>query len=782
MTLRFKSSGLIIAGIAWWLFFYMLSLQREAGALLDTVGFLTLMLLPGALTMLSLRIRSSSLIAIALMLGFSVGELMIVGLLGNALFPFLGVTNPLSQLVFLTEFTGLIGLLSGFAWYRPRVIEIAIPRYKVHESGRTLFFAFAPTLFVPLSILGAFRLNSGGDGTITLIMLLGIAVYFIALVLQSKKIHENVPPIGLFFVSLSLLFMTSLRGSGIVGHDIQREFFVFELAKNAGLWSIDFYKDAYNACISITILPTIFSTLLKLADPFVYKVLFQILFATVPSLLYAHVRRFLASETALLAVLYFIAFPTFFIDMPFLNRQEIAFFFLALMIYVLFDDTFSRRARLALASFFGVSLVLSHYSTTYIMIALFAFVVTARLTLRLLGRFVHLPRIFPDSGIEALRSSGVHEVPRITVVLVALLMVVSFFWSSVLTDTSSNSLYRVFAETMNVIRHNGNDTAQSSDVLYSIFSWKKVDMADLFAAYENQAHAQVLTSPKSFYPAKVVAQYPVVPKTQPPQPLTLLGNALIIFGFDVPAFQYSLHQVTAKILQILVLIGVCATLWRARYFSSVLPTDIFLLAAGSVIMLLAIIALPVLSVEYGLLRAFQQSLMFLGIFVVAGSYAVLSWATEVTRSRVALALAILFFLSSTGALTQLLGGYEPLLHLNNSGSYYDHYYVHDSERAAIEWMKGEVQKNALRGEETVIQSDTIAVGAASFGDSAEIIRDIYPALIRKDAYVFMSVTNVSKQQATFSYNGTEITYFYPLQFLDATKTMVYTDGETRIYR
>lgn len=781
MTLRFRSSGLIIAGIAWWLFFYILSLQSE-GALLDIVGFLTLVLLPGALTILSLRIRSSPLITIALMLGFSLGELMMMGLLGNTLLPLLGIMNPLSQLVFLTEFTGLIGLLSGFAWYRPCVIEITIPRYKAHENGRTIFFAFAPVLFVPLSILGALRLNAGGNGTITLVMLFGIAVYLVVLVLQSKKIHENVPPIGLFFVSLSLLFMTSLRGSGIVGHDIQREFFVFELAKNAGLWSIDFYKDAYNACLSITILPTIFSMLLKLADPFVYKVLFQIIFATVPSLLYAHARRFVAPETALIAVLYFIAFPTFFIDMPFLNRQEIAFFFLALMIYVLFEDTFSRRSRFALASFFGLSLVVSHYSTTYIVIALFAFVVAARLALRLLSRFVHLPRMFPHSGIEALRHSHAREVPHITVFLVVLLTVASFFWSSVLTDTSSNSLYRVFAETVNVIRHNANETAQSSDVLYSIFSWKKVDPADLFAEHENQAHAQVLISPKSFYPAKVVAQYPVAPKTQPPQPLTLLGNTLIVFGFDVPAFQYSLHQATAKILQILVFIGVGFALWRARYFSSVLPTDIFLLAAGSVIMLLAIIALPVLSVEYGLLRAFEQSLMFLGIFVVMGSCAVLSWASEVTRSRAALALAILFFLSSTGALTQLLGGYEPLLHLNNSGSYYDHYYVHDSERAAIEWMQGEVQKNALNGKETLIQSDNIALEAAPFGDSAEIIRDIYPALIRKDAYVFMSVTNISKQQATISYNGTEITYFYPLQFLDDTKNLVYSDGETRIYR
>ena len=63
------------------------------------------------------------------------------------------------------------------------------------------------------------------------------------------------------------------------------------------------------------------------------------------------------------------AFPTFFTDMPYLVRQEIAFFFLALLLLAATEPTASARGRRGCWSLvLGLGVVLSHYSTTYVML------------------------------------------------------------------------------------------------------------------------------------------------------------------------------------------------------------------------------------------------------------------------------------------------------------------------------------------------------------------------------------------------------------------------------
>ena len=71
----------------------------------------------------------------------------------------------------------------------------------------------------------------------------------------------------IYLLSLSLLLMTSLRGWFVTGHDIQREFRVFELASGQGVWNIESFPDAYNACLSVTILPTIIERTTGISGP-----------------------------------------------------------------------------------------------------------------------------------------------------------------------------------------------------------------------------------------------------------------------------------------------------------------------------------------------------------------------------------------------------------------------------------------------------------------------------------------------------------------------------------
>lgn len=777
-------NNIIIITLFWLFFFVMLSnTDTNYFQILNIVGFCTLIILPGALTIPMFRVKNLDAWGyIGLAIGLSLLELMGVVLLGNLFLPFVGVMLPLSKTVLLAELTLLIvALLVTLVILRK---EIVIPATRIifFDKYSEIIMAFLPSIFVLMSILGAIRLNNGGDGIITYIMLIAMAIYSAFLIRHSKTTGPNAIPIALFFMALSLLLMTSLRGWYITGHDVLNEFRVFEIAKNNSIWSIEAYRDAYNACMSITILPTIFSKLLNLFDPYVYKVLFQIIFATVPGILYLTVRKYTTSAIAFLSVLYFISFPTFFSDMPMLNRQEIAFLFLILMTYIIFQDNLRINLRRYLFVILGLGVVLSHYTTTYTIIAILLFLISARPVLGWAGRYLQKRGLFLNSGILSLNSIFSGPIKHITVWMVMVLVLFSFLWSSVFTDTSSNSLSRVVISTINVIKSNIQEDQRSGDILYSLFSWRKFEPSVDFENYQKKVipEKRAIDPELEYYDMQDYEDYPIKIARENIMPLTTIGKKLESTGIDVVSFNFILRQATAKMLQILVIIGLLFMLLKKRYIRRALDTDFILLAGGSMVLVLSQVLLPILSVEYGILRAFQQALFFLGIFIVLGSFVFVGGLKYTKQIVFVSTLAIIFFLSSTGVITQTLGGYGPQLHLDNDGLYYDNYYLHNSEVMGAQWLANKIKENSLDYSE--IQSDFQNSSKVRIFNEVGVWDDIHPALVQKNIYVFLGRTNTKKQQVSIFYNGNIITYIYPVEFLDENKNLVYNNGEVNIYR
>jgi uncharacterized membrane protein len=784
-TLRLTRWHIILSVLAWGIVFGALSIYGiNPFELLTIVGFLFLAIVPGLLTVFALRLKGLSVWGYAgLIVGFSVLELIIVALLGNTFLPFEGIARPLDKPVLLWEVCLLIAALSLVVWLRIKEIEISFRRFMLFDSVRDFALATVPAIFVLLAVMGAIRLNNGGSDIFTLSMLIALAIYCAVLIRYSDRVGPNVIPTAFFFMSTALLLMNSLRGWLITGHDIQREYFVFELAKNAGFWNIAAYRDSYNACMSITILPTIFGNLLGIPDPYVYKVLFQILFATVPSIIYLTIRRYVSSAIAFLSAFYFIAFPTFYSDMSFLNRQEIAFLFLALMLYVIFSKALSPSMKRALFLIFGIGMVLSHYSTTYTVVAILIFLSVVRPIVTWVTPCLKKMKAFSRSGIETLSPNAAMAKPLIAFWMVVVLAMASFLWSSVLTNTASNSLSTVVAATFSAMRNASAQDARSSDVSASLLSWGTPSPSQLLAEYEQAdvLPVRALAATGTYYSAPLYGSYQIQAVSQDVLPLTPLGRALASIGIDLTALNYDFRQASAKLLQILIIIGFFYVLFRGKFMKRPRDMDFVLLSLGSLIMLAAIVVLPVLSVEYGLLRAFQQSLMFLGVFIVIGTLALAVKLGKKWQIFFASALAIVFLLSEVGVFTQLFGGYNPQLDLNNAGVYYDIYYSHESEAAGIAWLTAAVQGDP-DNVQTEVQNGFYTVHGTNSVTDLNPQNDIYPGLVRQNSYVFLGYTTVRKQQATISYNGTQITYTYPIQFLDDNKNLVYNNGDVNIYK
>ncbi len=785
-----KISVGLLAGITlWWVAFLLLRANPSVPEfVVNAVGFSFLAFVPGALTVIAMPLKQLSAVAkICLSIGFSVLELILLGLLGNTVLQWFGVTRPLDTQYLTVEISILIAalLLIARKYGVRNEISMLQSMRKMFPTRIDRFVALFPLIFIAMSVLGAISLNNGGTNSITMAMLISMALFSIFLAIRSKKLSDASVVTAIFSLSVALLFMTSLRGWFTTGHDVQVEYQVFELAKTSGVWQIQLLRVPYNACLSITILPTVIANQLKTLDPYVFKIYFQILFAVCPVIVYLIARNWLSKGLAFIATLYFIAFPTFFTDMPYLNRQEIAFLFLALMLYTMFLDKLSLGLRRTIFLLFGTGLVVSHYSTTYAVILIFCIAFFLWFPIRLVGKWLGRFKLFAKSAVQSVKSTT-REKRRISLSMIIILAAFSFIWTSVLTQTGNNTVL-VVRETIQAMQAGlSGQKLKSNDTNYSLSSFAatspELELQEYVKNYINPHRVQFI---KNYYPSSSYDAYDISAVHEKLLPLTSIGKFVKSHGVDVNSINTAMRQGSAKLLQIFVLFGFLFVIFKRKHVR-IMCSDFVALSYGSAIFVALQVFLPVLSVEYGLLRAFQQSLMVLGIFTVLGSIALFSWLpTRILKIGIPVLLAVFFFLSNTGVITQSLGGYLAQLNLNNSGTYYDIYYTHEEEIAGIKWLNLEAGSwhNGIYSQNAPTQfDDQYTYGKLVTYTNLVNESDIYPGIVIKNAYVYLGYDNVRDKQATISYNGDLVTYRYPLQFLDNHKDLIYANGGAAVYR
>jgi uncharacterized membrane protein len=717
------------------------------------------------------RLIASLVLALLLIMG--------AGLLANTILPHLGIANPLGGLwtVLTVDVLTVLIVVSQYRRY-PTHYRIERPGL----GGKDQIVVALGALAVALSVMGAFRLNNGAGGGLTLVMLVLVMVILGLLVLWRATLNAGVIPVVIYLVGLALLLMTSLRGWYTTGHDVQLEFRVFELTKVHASWNISRFQDAYNACLSITILPTMLSRFTRVADPYIYKVFFQILFATCPVLVYQLARRVAPIGPAVVATIYFVAFVTFSQDMPMLNRQEIAFLFLVVSLLALFNNQRSVQSRRAWFCVFGAGMVVSHYSTTYMMIGVLAVAWGLRLAVNSIPPVRRLIRPAVSTG-AASRGGRRRGSPVLGIGIVVAVGTLAFLWTTPFTHTEKG-LSATVSAALDSVRGSANAGAKSSDTSNSFFGGNKPSPAQQLAEYQKEnilgtAHDR-MPGKTFYYDPYTVARYPTPVVDEVKVPVTGVGRALGRVGIDVAVVNTLVRQAFARLLQIFIGIGLLLLVF-ARRRTLHPPGEFYYLAVANLIIVVVQVVLPVLSVNYGLLRAFQQSLIVLDVFLVAGTLALVPKLFGGWRKPMVVAIALVFFASSTGVMTQVLGGYQPQLHLNNAGTYYDIYYLHPQEIAAMSWIKADPTAG-LDNIQSEIQTDRYNFSPLGKIHAVETHNDIIPSLIRRDSFVFLGYSDVNNRVSTVPYGGDLITYQYPMSFLDDNKDLVYSSNGARVYR
>jgi uncharacterized membrane protein len=703
--------------------------------------------------------------------------LMSGGLVINTLLPFLGIQRPLDRVPVVI--LGDVIVASLYILRRERSSKaIRRGQFKATTPEESRLIV-ASGLCVVLAVLGANRLNNGAGDRVTLMALALAVVVCIFLLCWRQQLREGIISVTLYLLSATLLLMTSLRGWYVTGHDIQKEYFVFQLTEAHGRWDISFFHDAYNACLSSTILPTEIAQIVHVYSPYVYKVLFQLIFALCPVLVYAIARRYWSKSYAILAALYFIGFPTFINDMPFLNRQEMSFLFVCVALLSITNIWWGPRRRRLVFIMAALGIELSHYSTMYVFLITLVVAWTVQQAMNYLRRrrstgYGQRHRSTRPSWATVARTVGIGSI------LVAAGIAVA--WGGVATKTSGSALADAESSVSGFISGSSSG-GRSSDVAYSLFGGAKQSPQYLLNKYRLQTLQERAVSPSAFIPTSLVARYPTSATSLPPLPLTGIGHVLSDAGIPVPELNSAIRTAAANGEQVFVGIGLIALI-AIRSFRRSVSREIFCLCVGSVSVVGLLTVLPDLSVDYGVLRAFQEALILIAPVLVVGSITLFRPFGKLLASRIAAIVCIAIFISTTGLLPQLTGGYPAQLNLNNSGAYYDIYYTHPQEEDALNWLSSQPDVASVLRDGVQAENFTYRLYFTNPSDitGEESIADFYPTRIYRSSWVVLSYSNVQTGQAAVDYGGDILGYSYPIALLHSVKDLVYSNGGAEIYK
>ncbi len=703
--------------------------------------------------------------------GSAVLGVLLLGLLLNTALPLVGADRPLRPLTIgIALFVSNLALLPAVdrrVEPRPRASELCRRGWAARFEASQLLAA----LSLVLAVVGAIRLNNGAGGSVALLSL-ALAVSAVLALLVRGRATTTADLWCLFLVALGLLLATSLRGWTITGHDIQSEYLAFRLTDEAGRWDMRAWHNAYNACLSLTVLPTMVSQATGLPGVVVFKLLMQVPFAVVPGLNFLLARRFLGRRPSLVAAVLTMALPTFYTDMPYLVRQEVAFFFLALMLLAATAPA-ALRARRRLVGFFGVGVVLAHYSTTYVM---------------LLGLGTGLLGLLVWRGVSRARR-GRHQAqvrggrPGLVLLspaLVAFLAVASWAWAGPVTHTGGHAA-EVARDAVAAVLGRGDDGPGSSDLSYLL--WFKDETTarqrlNLYVDDTLEVRRQVDPAiPLVRHPGEAMLRPPIVEASQV-RP-TALGAATSVVGVAPDNVIRTLRIAGAGVLQVLLLLGLVHMLRRRRGTSRPrVPEEARFVALGSMAALGVVVLVPQLSVDYGVLRAMEQAMLVVSAAAALG----LGYVGSLVRARTGLvvALPVALLVVFSGLFASTLGGYPPRLALANSGLYYDRYYASDSDMDAVAWLTHPAR--GMDAEPRVVANRNVGVRLLAARPTARVEDRLYPTLLAHGDYVFVDARLAETGRAAVFYTGDLITYRYPLRQVERGLDLVYSAQRTRIYR
>ena len=331
----------------------------------QVIGFFNLSFIPGIIILRILKLHKLDNVETLLYsIGLSIALLMFTGFLMNMVYPFIGISNPMSLIPLIITISTVVLILCILSYIVDK--EFSDPSFiELRDilSPPVLFLCTLPFL----AIFGTYLVNFYQNNIILIFMFVVISLIVI-LIGFDKFIPTKLYPLTVFVIAISLLFHNALISMYIWGWDIHVEYYTANLVITNSMWDSTIYSNV-NAMLSIVMLAPIISAITDMNLTWVFKIIYPLLFSLVPLGLYRVFQKQTDDKIAFLSVFFFMSLFVFYSEMLQLARQQIAELFLVMMILLLIDKDMNKVIKSVLLIVFAFSLGVSHYGLSYIFMA-----------------------------------------------------------------------------------------------------------------------------------------------------------------------------------------------------------------------------------------------------------------------------------------------------------------------------------------------------------------------------------------------------------------------------
>lgn len=680
------------------------------------LGFFLLTMLPGALILQILKINEIGCPdKFVLSIGLSISFVMFFGISVNYLSLSLGYEFPLSMSFFLILFNIIISLLTLILYKSDNNPMISLPDLSISEK----LFLIIPILLPAISILGIFVMNETSNNIILILFLSLIIIYITSICIFNQAISDRLYPVIIYFISISIISLVALRFNHIIGDDVHSEYYVFQTTLDNLYWTV-LYKDlaTLGGCLSISLVPTIYHSLLDIDGEFIFKILYALIFSISPIVIYIISKKYVSSFYAFLSSVFFMTQISF-INTPSLARTNTAILFVSLTIMVLLHKRLNEFTKKVFIIIFFTSCIFSHYSTTYIFFILLIIV------------FIGMHLIF--SLILAKQDTKEYIFKRmINGSLLLLFFMLIFFWYGQVTQTTFDSginfIYKIIKEL------NDFFLLESRSDVVSVAMGHDISSLLIFIKFV----------------------------------INWLSIVIILFGIFITLKN---HQQTISISN-----NLENSQHRiADFLKSKMDIEYVIFSFACVVIIASTVILPYVSKGYALNRLYFMAMVALSIFFIIGCIKLSNLFRIYQPYKIILVIIILSFTSNIGLIDQVFGEPNSLI-LNSEGFNYDYYFIHDQDSDAAKWLRdnGKLDKTITYTDKL---SDRWLLSQASITHSDDL--SLYQNGSVIDGYIYLTCYNVVKN-ILYTYEEIDKTSYYKNKFIKKNK--IFTAGGSTIYR
>jgi glycosyltransferase involved in cell wall biosynthesis len=684
----------------------------------------------------------------------SLAVLMIGGLIVDLAGPGVGISRPLATVPLEVSISLVCVLLIGVSLIR------RAPLLGDYVGGSLRISWLWPLLLAVIAWAGAMRLTNGHGAAVAIVAAAATGVAVLAGVWAAPRWSVGRTAVLLFGASLALMWGFSLRGHFVYGFDISGEYQTFIQVLHAGSWHVSHHNDSYGAMLSLTILPSLLTNLTGASPLLVLKVIYPLLFAFFPVAVFLLATRALSRRFAYLAVLFIVVQDYLFQQLPGIARQEIGLLFFVCLVAAMLDTRLRRASQIGLLAVFGVGLVLSHYGTTYITVALLG----AALILEL-GRWLVATRARRvPIGTAAVRPPLLPLLP--VAVALAITAAGAAIWYQPVTNSAQN-LSRFVAD-LNDQGLSILPNAGGQGVVHTYLSGNAptrvnagsyaADVRRDYVKHETYVHP----IPQAFLPTFRV-QNATVPGQR-------VKSHPAVDAFDA-------EQVLVSQLSIL-LAAIGALLLWLRRDAGATGRALALLGVSTLAMLVFIRFSGTAANDYNQNRAFLQAMVPLCVC--------LGWMLErASRHRrlgrfvaggFAIALGLLFL--NTSGLRGTVAGGGTLTNLATKGEDFERYFVAQPELAAARWLNAAATPGAIISTDRYGQLRITDATGRTHG----VLPNVTPASLDRGAWIYADSANFTGLRARGLEGSRYATYVWPAGFIDDYWNLVYSNGTAAVYK